>query len=53
MTVEYRNRIVDPKEIVAGLDIVNGHKNDLTVKLNKAEEFLADTKHDKSAQAGQ
>ncbi|MCJ8008440.1 Ig-like domain-containing protein [Lederbergia wuyishanensis] len=51
VTVEYRNRIADLKETVAGLDIVQGNKNALMVKLNQAEEFLSDTKHDKSAQA--
>ncbi|MBO1005979.1 Ig-like domain-containing protein [Pseudogracilibacillus auburnensis] len=51
VTVEYRNRIADLKETVAGLDIVHGNKNALMVKLNNAEKFLADTKHDKSAQA--
>ncbi|MCT2534751.1 hypothetical protein NC661_04575 [Aquibacillus koreensis] len=45
------NRIDELKEIVAGLDINHGNKNALTVKLNQAEKFLADTKHDKSAQA--
>ncbi|WP_194842123.1 Ig-like domain-containing protein [Gracilibacillus salitolerans] len=51
VTVEYRNRIADLKETVAGLDIVHGNKNALMVKLNKAEDFLSDTRHDKSAQA--
>ncbi|SHN23623.1 FIMAH domain-containing protein [Gracilibacillus kekensis] len=51
VTVEYRNRIADLKETVADLDIVRGNKNALMVKLNKAEDFLSDTKHDKSAQA--
>ncbi|WP_242694966.1 FIMAH domain-containing protein [Pseudogracilibacillus auburnensis] len=45
------NRIDDLKETVAGLDIVHGNKNALMVKLNNAEKFLADKKHDKSAQA--
>lgn len=51
VTVEYRNRIADLHETVAALDIVGGNKNALTVKLNQAEALLADTKHDKSAQA--
>ncbi|HZG84543.1 Ig-like domain-containing protein [Paenibacillus sp.] len=51
VTVEYRNRIADLKEIVAGLDIVHGNKNALTVKLDQAEKLLSDTKHDKSAEA--
>ncbi len=51
VTVEYRNRIADLKETVAGLEIVHGNKNALMVKLNQAEKLLSDTRHDKSAQA--
>jgi DhnA family fructose-bisphosphate aldolase class Ia len=51
VTVEYRNRIADLKETVAGLEIVYGNKNALMVKLNQAEKLLSDTRHDKSAQA--
>ncbi|MGP4039586.1 FIMAH domain-containing protein [Gracilibacillus sp. D59] len=51
VTVEYRNRIADLKETVTGLDIVHGNKNTLMVKLNKAEDFLSDKRHDKSEQA--
>jgi len=51
VTVEYRNRIADLKATVAGLELVKGNKNALTVKLDQAEKFLADTKHDRTAQA--
>ncbi|MCT2534677.1 Ig-like domain-containing protein [Aquibacillus koreensis] len=53
VTVEYRNRISDLKGTVTGLDIVHGNKNALMKKLEKAEDFLANSKHDKTAQAVQ
>ncbi|WP_228552346.1 FIMAH domain-containing protein [Gracilibacillus salitolerans] len=43
------NRIDDLKEIVADLDIVGGNRNAQMVKLNQAERFLLDTKHDEQA----
>ncbi len=45
------NRIDDLEEIVADLDIVGGNRNALMVKLNQAERFLLDEKHDKPEQA--
>lgn len=44
VTVEYRNRIDDLKEMVAGLDLNKGNANALTVKLNNAERFVAQGK---------
>ena len=40
VTVEYRNRIDDLKETVAGLDLNKGNKNALTVKLSNKENML-------------
>lgn len=51
VTVEYRNRIHDLKDMVANLDLVHGNKNALLVKLEQAEKFLSDQKKDKTAQA--
>ncbi|MGN8648064.1 FIMAH domain-containing protein [Gracilibacillus sp. HCP3S3_G5_1] len=45
------NRIDDLKEIVADLDIVGGNRNALMVKLNQAERYLLDEKHDKPERA--
>ncbi len=45
------NRIGDLKEIVAGLNIVRGNKNALTVKLDQALKLLGNTKENKSAEA--
>jgi len=47
----YKNRTDELKEIVAGLDLVGGNKNALTVKLDQSEKLLSDTKHDKSEEA--
>jgi pimeloyl-ACP methyl ester carboxylesterase len=51
VTVEYRNRIADLKATIDGLSLNQGNKNALTVKLDQAEKFLSDSKHDKSEQA--
>ncbi len=45
------NRTDDLKVIVAGLDLVPGNKNALTVKLNQASKLLGNTKENKSAEA--
>ena len=41
VTVEYRDRIADLKELVAGFDLNKGTMNALTVKLNNAERFIS------------
>jgi pimeloyl-ACP methyl ester carboxylesterase len=51
VTVEYRNRIADLKATIDGSNLNHGNKNALTVKLNRAENFLADAKHDTTSQA--
>lgn len=51
VTVEYRNRIEDLKQMVSASNLNHGNKNALTVKLNQAEKFLSDSKQDKSKQA--
>jgi predicted peptidase len=45
------NRIEDLKEVVAGLDLDNGNRNALTVKLDQASKLLGNTKENKSAEA--
>jgi predicted peptidase len=53
MFAQYRgeNRIDDLKEIVAGLNLVSGNRNALTVKLDQASKLLGNTKENKSAEA--
>ncbi len=45
------NRIEDLKEMVAGLNLIPGNRNALTVKLNQASKLLANTNENKSAEA--